>query len=588
MSYNPRNEQFLEYLDTYKLNEQMNKYLTQDISLMLACTWLKNIRNVSDRKSRQCEENADSTKAMPIIDNYKTYGIPEIPYNSNGSIRKLRLFIVGCGARANGYLTALLQDYVIGEAPYVIVGVADPIKSRRKDIITMAQLAKIDGCDSIVEFDTWENVQPNEFHIDVAMIMTMDRDHSDPAVYFMKNGCHVIVEKPLDGSIEKIQAMVDAMYEYKRFASVCTVLEYTSHARKMKYLIQHLGTVEDLLIREQVGVFHDSYAYGTGPFCNSFKTSPYAIAKTIHDLSMGLCLTESAIKSLIYMPSESMASRGKYGTIRKPENHIYDPHVYLSGFIHKLIYQMKAGEVLDESEVELDLSSVSKYIDHPDTYTMQQIIEALIKKDNSGSYVINIPENEDEMVMMNDNVIQRLADLYRPFHIYLARTNYWFNTMMYKANNCDQPAGFTILVNLESGAQFKMICSIQSSIVCVRHYQIRCEGGEIISDCPEIKCTKFGVPNVKLSDNECYVPDESKISKRGMHGGADAMFAHTVLRKMGTGIVTVEQMTRDGESDDTINNYILSHELNVHFVRNAILTNAILKAVDKPNTLITV
>ena len=42
---------------------------------------------------------------MPIIENYKQYGIPDLPVNPDtGKARIINLFIVGCGARADGYL----------------------------------------------------------------------------------------------------------------------------------------------------------------------------------------------------------------------------------------------------------------------------------------------------------------------------------------------------------------------------------------------------------------------------------------------------------------------------------------------------
>lgn len=601
-TYHNVNTAFLEALGTNELNSQMNEYLVEDVGLNSACKWLRNIRTAHEKRSPPPKTtdaasvaSAASASASPIVANHKEYGLPDIPESLYGEIKILRLFVVGCGARATGYLNALLGDYIPGTCPYEIAGVADPVKSRREQVIHMAQDAKLD-VDSIRQYDDWRHVKPDDFdamNIDVAMIMTMDRDHADPAVYFMKNGCHVIVEKPLDATPEQIQVMIDAMHQYKRIAAVCTVLEYTSHARKMKELIQLLGYVEDLLIREQVGWHHDGYAYGAGPFSSAIDTSPYAIAKTIHDMSMGLALTRDSVRSLIYMPSESRASRGKYGKEKVEANEIYDPHSYLAKFTHKLIAQMKANQVLENPE--LDLPDVD---DLGHCFTIDQIIAALCgtgdagdagDAGDTGKHLINIPDSHEGMIQLSDANIQDLANLYRSFHLYLAKTNYWCNIMMHSGNTCDQPAGFTIVANMEGGCQFKMICSIQSADVCVRHYQVRCEYGQIISDFPEISCTKFGTAasRTDLGEDECYVPDESTISKRGMHGGADAMFAHTVARQIGHAMVQIEEMA-EYKSQNEIDNFVESHHLNTHFQANAELTIAILKAVENPNDFVEV
>lgn len=62
---------------------------------------------------------------------------------------------------------------------------------------------------------------------------------------------------------------------------------------------------------------------------------------------------------------------------------------------------------------------------------------------------------------------------------------------------------------------------------------------------------------------------------------------HT-LCQMGDGIVKTEQMMRNNASTDEIDDYIVNHELNVHFTRNAALTIAVLKAVENPNVFYTV
>ena len=323
------NNLFLKTLDTPTINDLMDAWTVHPVSLMTALKWLVNIRDSAehDRLRRPTQDGAETplgtSEEMPIIKEYQKYGIPDLPVDPvAGSTKILNLFIVGCGARANGYLQALLLDYKTGESPYRVVGIADPVHSARSRVIEMVRQAG--HTNYIAEYNDWRDVasvacggglgnasrslrrESGGFarapHIDIALIMTLDRDHAEPAVEFMSKGCHVIVEKPLGVNPVEMDAMVDAMHRYNRIAAVCTVLEYTSHARKMKTMASQLGPVEDLLIREQVGWHHDAYAFATGPFSNTETTSPYSSAKTIHDMSMGLNLTDDAIVSMIYMP----------------------------------------------------------------------------------------------------------------------------------------------------------------------------------------------------------------------------------------------------------------------------------------------
>ena len=247
---------------------------------------------------------------------------------------------------------------------------------------------------------------------------------------------------------------------------------------------------------------------------------------------------------------------------------VYDPYSYLRHYTHKLIREIRAG----------------------DGDTIDEIIQALCEKDSNGNYALPIPSYDNvQSHKLTDVQVTQVADLYRSFHLYLNTTNYWYNPMLHLGEGCDQPSGFTIVSNMSNGCQFKMICSPLSAKVCVRHYQIRCEGGEIVSDFPDISCTTFGMggSNTVVPDHECQVPDESKISKRTMHGGADAMFVHSVARQMGDAIIKVQELEAANDKVG-LAQYARSHPLNVHFERNAKLTNAILEATAAPYTLVQV
>lgn len=517
------NELFLKCLDTDKANTEINKFLVNPISFDVGRQWLKNIHKVfSHVSSRHGDER--TSENSEIIKNYEKYGLPE-PAN-----KKLRIFVVGCGARSYGYLQALYEDYANGEAPYILVGVADPVTTARQRIIEMVQ-----GCgnnDKIYEYGKWQEVDDriNGNTVDVVMIGTMDRDHAGPAVEFMNRKCHVIVEKPLDVFPEKMLAMVEAMKCNNVIAVVCTVLEYTSHAMRMKQLIKKMQVpLTSLLIREQVGWHHDAYAYGVGPFSNSKTASPYTVAKTIHDASMAINLMEMGVESLIYLPSKTPRSTGN-------ELAHFDPVSYMAGYTHKILRSLLAM--------------------FPDEH--EKLKEAVLSDD------------------FNWDSPEEVANLYRFFHNYLYDyTNYWYNPQLRSHETADQPNGFDMVMNMENGAQFTLMCQPYSTKVCVRYYEARSPAGELTSSTPEIKGYLFGQggEDVAFAAEECEVPNEENISHRTMHEGADAKFIHTVMRQIA--------QTEDGED-------FTQHPLSVHFERNAKLTAAMLDATAHPYELRTV
>lgn len=508
------NDKFLTLLDTKSINDEMNKYLVNPVSYDMACQWLKTIHTSLNRVSSRQET---TNKNADIILNYKKYGLPEPPNKT------LRIFVVGCGARSNGYLQALFEDYENGQAPYILVGVSDPVVSARHRLIKMVK--ECGYTNEIKEYGRWQEVD-DSIHggtVDVVMIGTMDQDHAEPAIEFMARRCHVIVEKPLDVDSSKMLAMVETAKMNNVIAVVCTVLEYTSHAMKMKSLISRMGVpLTSLLIREQVGWHHDAYAFGTGPFSNSRTTSPYTVAKTIHDGSMAVNLMNTGVKSIIYLPSNKARTTGDALSI-------YDPVSYMAQYIHKILRDY-----------------MSK---HPDEY------------------------NRLSEFTLNFDDVEAMVEVYRPFHRYLyEETNFWYNPQLRSHETSDQPNGYTMVMNMEDGGQFTLVCQPYSSKVCVRYYEARSPAGEIVSETPNIRGYLFGegAKDIAFTEEECEVPDERNISNRRMHEGADAKFIHTVMRQ----IAQVER------GDD-----VREHPLNIHFSRNAKLTVAMLDATNHPNEL---
>jgi UDP-N-acetyl-2-amino-2-deoxyglucuronate dehydrogenase len=120
--------------------------------------------------------------------------------------QKLRFGIVGCGSVGPTHAGALLR---IADAE--LVAVADTIGQRARDLARKIGIPRVYGSDRELCADP---------DIDVVCICTPSGMHADHAVGAMRAGKHVIVEKPMEISLEACDRMISVQRETGRQLSV--------------------------------------------------------------------------------------------------------------------------------------------------------------------------------------------------------------------------------------------------------------------------------------------------------------------------------------------------------------------------------
>ena len=115
--------------------------------------------------------------------------------------KKIRVGIIGCGWIAGSHAKALLN-----QPDAEIVACADIIEGKAQ---AFAEKYGIEGAKTHYKNDK-ELIDDKSLNLDAVCICTYNRQHAEPAIYALKNGVHVMLEKPftvtLDEAIEVMKA----------------------------------------------------------------------------------------------------------------------------------------------------------------------------------------------------------------------------------------------------------------------------------------------------------------------------------------------------------------------------------------------
>ena len=195
-------------------------------------------------------------------------------------MNKNPLTILICGAGSRG--RTVYGQYVL-ENPEVarVVAVAEPVEARR---LAMSREHNIEPS---LTFETWRDL-PDKPVADVAVVATGDRGHVEPAVRFLEQGYHVLLEKPMAPDLEGCRRIVDAARKAKGMSAVCHVLRYTPYFLKLKSMIQDGAVGRILTIRhfEPVNYWHFAHSFVRGNWRNSESSSVFLLTKCCHDMDI--------------------------------------------------------------------------------------------------------------------------------------------------------------------------------------------------------------------------------------------------------------------------------------------------------------
>src|SRR5690606_16990129 len=135
-------------------------------------------------------------------------------------------------------------------------------------------------------FPGWRELLNSKFPIDAAVIATLDRDHTDPAIACLNAGIHVLLEKPMAPTISECQSIVDAERTSGRILAVCHSMRYHKVDAMVQRLLSEgiLGRISSIDLLEQVGYWHQAHSFVRGKWGTTSRSVPMILAKSCHDL----------------------------------------------------------------------------------------------------------------------------------------------------------------------------------------------------------------------------------------------------------------------------------------------------------------
>lgn len=174
------------------------------------------------------------------------------------------------------------------------VAVAEPDEARRN------LFGEQHGIPPERRFASWEEVAARPPMAESAFIVTMDRLHFVPAVALLRQGYHVIVEKPMAVDPVECAAMVMASERFKRVLSIGHVLRFTPFYAEVADALRtgRIGEVVNINQTECVGQWHFAQSFVRGNWARSDVSAPSILAKCCHDLDIIRWLAGAPVRKL--------------------------------------------------------------------------------------------------------------------------------------------------------------------------------------------------------------------------------------------------------------------------------------------------
>ncbi len=188
-----------------------------------------------------------------------------------------------------------------------VVAVAEPRADRRD------ALADAHGVHPDLRFADWREALANGRVADAAVVATLDREHTEPAIALAEQGYALLIEKPLATTEAECVAIAEATERAGVVAAVAHVLRYTPYTRLVRRLLDEgaVGDVVSVEHLEPVGFFHHAHSYVRGNWRREDEAGPMLLAKCCHDLDW--------LSHVVGARCERVSSFGSLGRLR-PEH----------------------------------------------------------------------------------------------------------------------------------------------------------------------------------------------------------------------------------------------------------------------------
>lgn len=148
---------------------------------------------------------------------------------------------------------------------------------------------------------------------DVMVIATYDKEHVRQCVRAMKMGYDILLEKPISGSREELNLLLEVQKETGRMVVVCHELRYGPGYEKLSELLKTgiIGKLIAIDAMERVAYWHQAQAYVRIQSERNDVAYPTILAKCCHDLDLvqhyagAECDTVSSIGALSFFRKEN-------------------------------------------------------------------------------------------------------------------------------------------------------------------------------------------------------------------------------------------------------------------------------------------
>ena len=181
-----------------------------------------------------------------------------------------------------------------------MVAVAEPDAERRR--ATAAE----HGIPADMQFPDWREAAARSRLADVVIVATEDRNHVEPALAFLEQGYHLLLEKPMATSLEGCRAIADAARRATGLSAVCHVLRYSAYFRALRRMVDDGAVGRPITIRhlEPVNWWHFAHSFVRGNWRRADLASPFILAKCCHDMDL-----------LLYLSGQRPLSLHSYGEL---------------------------------------------------------------------------------------------------------------------------------------------------------------------------------------------------------------------------------------------------------------------------------
>ena len=191
----------------------------------------------------------------------------------------INIALIGAGNRGQG----VFGQYGI-DMPHRarFVAVVDPVEKKRN------RFGDEHSISPDKRFENYEQFfETRDERVDAVVIATLENERKGPIFGAMKNGYHILVEKPLGTDLKSVVEICDAAKAYSKIFMVCHQMRYTALYHTLKLAIDSgmYGRPISVQHSENLSYHHMAHSFVRGLFSSS-ALSPMILQKACHDMDL--------------------------------------------------------------------------------------------------------------------------------------------------------------------------------------------------------------------------------------------------------------------------------------------------------------